>query len=252
MRDYYVYTHSVNDKVFYVGKGRGNRAYQIRSRNKYWWEVVNESKDYQTDIVYTDLDEDLAYQLEAKLIKQYGLDNLTNMIPFGPIYEGYDKNGENNPMWGKSHSPESIERIKKGIIGKRYKGVPRPKEVKNKISNTLMGREFSDEHKSALSEAQKNITEVICPHCGKVGTHNMKRYHFDNCKVVNPNNPNRTHKSKVGILLVIDTHGNETKYNSVSEASKIMCTDEHILMKHAKNGTQYKRGVYKNYKFKLI
>ena len=251
MKEYYVYIHSVNGKVFYVGKGKGRRAYKTTSRNKHWWKVVNESNNYQIDIISTDLDEDSAYQLEGKLIKHYGLGNLTNVIPFGPIYEGYDKTGENNPMWGKTHSLESIERMKLSLVGKRPKGVPRKVEVKEKISNTKMGAKFSDEHKLSLSKAQRSISEVTCPHCGKVGTHNMKRFHFDNCKVVNPN-IDRTRKSKAGALLVIDGDGNETKYNNVSVASKIMCTDKHTLMKHAKNGTQYTRGIYKNYKFKLI
>lgn len=35
----------------------------------------------------------------------------------------------------------------------------------------------------------KHAPKITCPHCGKTGgVNNMKRYHFDNCKVINPNN----------------------------------------------------------------
>ena len=37
--------------------------------------------------------------------------------------------------------------------------------------------------KSSHSRSTQNTTQVICPHCGRIGGYtNMKRYHFDKCK----------------------------------------------------------------------
>lgn len=86
-------------------------------------------------------------------------------------------------------------------------------EVRARISNTLKGREISEDLRQKYSEAQKKrwentdrstlnwhpspetlekmskarlgkkLERVECPHCGKVGGKAlMTRYHFDNCK----------------------------------------------------------------------
>ena len=77
-------------------------------------------------------------------------------------------------------------------------------ETKVKISKTLTGRKnnwghkiskarigmkrapFSDEWKRKLGDATRGIEQpkLICPHCNKTGGQsNMKRYHFNKCKV---------------------------------------------------------------------
>ena len=71
-------------------------------------------------------------------------------------------NGKKNVPQGP-HSQETIEKIRKAKIGIN-KGIARPDDVKRKIS-----------------ESKKNAPILVCPHCGKEGRHNMKRYHFDKC-----------------------------------------------------------------------
>ena len=76
--------------------------------------------------------------------------------------------GENHPMFGKT--PWS-------------KGKKLPKEIGLKISISKTGKKASEETKQKLSNAQKNLETVVCPHCGKSGKSNgMTRYHFENCK----------------------------------------------------------------------
>jgi len=76
-------------------------------------------------------------------------------------------NGENNPMYGKHHSEETKEKIRK----------------------TQLGKIISEETRANMRKASKNkITPVYkrikCPHCDKKGIiSNMKRWHFDNCKL---------------------------------------------------------------------
>lgn len=65
--------------------------------------------------------------------------------------------GNNNPFFGKTHSIETLEKLKK----------PKSKEHIEKI-RTIM----------------KNKIKLKCPHCSKeVDTLNANRWHFDNCKM---------------------------------------------------------------------
>ena len=252
MNIYYVYTHSVNDEVFYVGKGRGNRATQTRSRNRHWWNIVNKHGKPVVNIIQDNLTDEDAYSLEIKLISEYGISNLSNVSEGGKLYEnGYDMSGESNPMYGKTHSEETREKIRKRTL-KRNKETFKHSDIQNqRISESLRGKTKSDKHKENLSKAQQRIEPQICPHCGTRGTHNMKRYHFDNCKEVNTNQERHKTGTWKGYLLVTDYEGNETQYNSMSECSKILKVDIHGISNHVKNNTTYKRGIYKGYKFKI-
>lgn len=62
---------------------------------------------------------------------------------------------ELNPFYGKHHSEETLEKLRK---------------PKADTSN--------------MKFRSNNSTKVSCPHCGKEGQlTNMKRWHFDNCKI---------------------------------------------------------------------
>jgi hypothetical protein len=251
MNDYYVYTHYVNGKVFYVGKGRKNRAYETRSRNKYWWNTIKKYGEPVIEIIYSNLSETDAYLKESELIETYGLNNLTNMVSYGPISNGYDKTGKNNPMYGKEHSTKSKRKMSEIALKLQNGKYPRSTETINKLSNSLKTIPKSKSHCNNMSIAQKNIIAQKCPHCNKVGTHNMKRYHFDNCKVIQPTIDRYKTPTWKGYIIVEDNMGNITKYNSMIECSKTLKVDVHGISGHIKNGTTYKRGIYKGYKFKL-
>lgn len=67
--------------------------------------------------------------------------------------------GENHPMFGEKHKPETIEKMKGKNISE---------ETRNKLKLTNLNRKH---------------TVVICPHCNKEGGQNaMNRWHFVNCK----------------------------------------------------------------------
>ena len=90
-RGYYVYLHRALEggEVFYVGKGCGNRAWERTGRNYYWEEkVLSLGGRWEAVIVKDDLSELEAFDLEARLIKEYGGPSstggkLANYLPGG-------------------------------------------------------------------------------------------------------------------------------------------------------------------------
>lgn len=113
--------------------------------------------------------------------------------------------GSNNPFFGLKHSEKTKKHLSekfkgrspwntgkklsdehKAKVSKSCKGRIVNEESKKKLSAALKGRELSDDWKEKLSVAAKNRLKVKCPHCDKEGdTPNMKRWHFDNCKIKN-------------------------------------------------------------------
>lgn len=67
--DYYVYLHHLEDgTVFYVGKGRGDRAYSKQNRSKKWLSVINNT-NYSISFYKKDITEKEALSIELELIR---------------------------------------------------------------------------------------------------------------------------------------------------------------------------------------
>ena len=68
--DYYVYSHTgrVDDTVFYIGKGRGNRAYTKSDRSKAWKVRCHDNHGFLVDILQSNLSEQQALELEKQFL----------------------------------------------------------------------------------------------------------------------------------------------------------------------------------------
>jgi hypothetical protein len=76
-----------------------------------------------------------------------------------------ERKGYKNSFYGKTHSKETKEKIRKSVTGFKHS-----KETKEKMSALHKGK-------------KKNNKLVICIYCNREGSGpNMTRYHFDNCK----------------------------------------------------------------------
>lgn len=74
INEYYVYLHRnpFTNKIFYVGKGKGNRAYSKHGRSKAWMLYVsNNNSNFNVEIVKEHLSNTEALILEEKLISEY-------------------------------------------------------------------------------------------------------------------------------------------------------------------------------------
>ena len=205
---YYVYAYvRLDGTPYYIGKGKGNRAY---SKRHSVWVPTRESG--QIVILENNLTEVGALAIERRLIRWWGKKH-----EGGLLYNKAD-GGEGKTGYGVSipHTEETKRKISKAKMGKSYprltaanrrsaakrRGIKLSKETCQKISEAQKGRVMTEEHKENLSKAGvgrpvseetrekmrdklagRKLEKVICPHCGKVGAGGtMNRWHLDNCK----------------------------------------------------------------------
>lgn len=154
---FYVYIHRrlSDGKPFYVGKGKGKRAWRT-DRNNPFWQSVRKKHGYTVDIVFDDLDEETAFQCEKDIIlelKYFGY-TLTNLTDGGDGPSGYVYSEETKQRM--SEAQKTSEKVKEArkISSAKRKGVktgPQPN-----ISKALAGKPKSPEHIEATREARKS------------------------------------------------------------------------------------------------
>ena len=145
---YKVYKHTCPNNKVYIGitslkinirwksgKGYKNSLLFYRAINKYGWENIKH------EILYKDLTKEEAEQKEIMLIKEYN----SNNKDYGYNIECGGQTG----AIGIKRSKETLIKMRKANLGKIVS-----EETKNKISNTLKGRIFTDEHRHKKSLAQ--------------------------------------------------------------------------------------------------
>lgn len=140
-KPFYVYVHrrATDGRVFYVGKGKGNRYKSNNLRNNYWHNIVNKH-GFTHHIVMRFECEECAFSFERALIKHYGRSNLCNMTDGGEGASGvkqsdYTKElraskirGELHPFYGKKLSDEHKSKLSSSHIG-ISKGVLNPRAI---------------------------------------------------------------------------------------------------------------------------
>jgi group I intron endonuclease len=166
-----VYRHirlDTND-VFYIGVGKNEkRAYEINfRRNSYWRNIIKNTK-YKVEITHKDICYEEALSIEKYLISFYGRANknkgtLCNLTDggegtLGILVSEETRNkfrGENNYMFGKTHSKEVRERMV-NIITEKMKNP----EVRKRISDKKKGTITSENVKIKLIKSSPKRKEI--------------------------------------------------------------------------------------------
>lgn len=156
---YYVYLHLrlTDNKVFYVGMGKGNRdKFKTRPRNKHWLNIVNKYSYYV--LRYSNnLDFKEACLLEIKMIKYYGLENLSNMTKGGEGSLGLKMTTLQKEKLSKKLLSLNMKRSDetKAKISKANTGKIKSLETRAKISKANTGQHVSIETRAKLSKIHK-------------------------------------------------------------------------------------------------
>ena len=138
MEQYYVYTHlnPQTKEIFYVGIGKGNRAWnQWAGRNKFWGNYVNKH-GFEVEIVAENITRKQAGKIEIELIAHLG----RRQIEEGGTLVNRSLGGDGG-SGGYTHTEEWKRQHSERQLGKKKK--PLSQEAKEKLSKALIGREVT-------------------------------------------------------------------------------------------------------------
>ena len=139
MEQYYVYTHlnPQSKEIFYVGIGKGNRAWnQWAGRNKFWENYVNKY-GFEVEIVSENLTRNQAGKIEIELIVHLG----RRQMDEGGTLVNRSLGGDGGSI-GYTHTEEYKQKLSEDRKGKcTRKERQLSAETKEKISQKLKQRE---------------------------------------------------------------------------------------------------------------
>lgn len=158
---FYVYEHwrLDRDECFYVGKGKGVRAYNMKHRNAHHRAIqaklIREGFAVEVRIVACGLNEKTAFLIECERIafwRNVGVD-LTNVTNGGEGVSGLIMSPEARMKMrlAKLGTKQSSEMIKKRIAP--LIGRSQPRDAIEKGAAKRRGRKLSEEHKAKLVKA---------------------------------------------------------------------------------------------------
>ena len=162
---YYIYflRSSIDNLIFYVGKGSGTRMYKhleiasgtnekAKARNPHLYrkinEIVNSGGNVICEKTYESRDESEVYLKEEETIEKIGLENLTNIRPGGRGGKG----GKKGP-WSEERKLKFTESLKGRILKPR----PMSQEQKDKLSKACKGKPSHWKGKKLSEETREKM-----------------------------------------------------------------------------------------------
>jgi len=150
---FYVYLHKrpIEGTVFYVGKGKNKRAWITKSRNPHWQHVVDKHGGFEVEIVKDKLTEQEAFTLEAEIVLQYGIENLTNQT-LGGI-----------STTGMVHTQETRELQSRICKQKLEENPERLRQLTSRLEAMHEKQRNDPEYKARLSASYSRYYENLTP-----------------------------------------------------------------------------------------
>jgi len=166
---FYTYAYLREDGTpYYIGKGKGNRAYRKRYRG------VKPPKD-KSKILYLkqNISEEEAFKHEIYMIGVFGRKDLGTGIL-------YNKTNGGDGISGVVFTEEIKRKLSESRKGKKLSN-----ETKKKLSELHKGRKLSEEHIERIKETKiknggKYIYEIISPENKIFKTSNLKQFCIKN------------------------------------------------------------------------
>ncbi len=174
-REHYIYMHINidNNEIFYVGLGKGQRAYIKSGRGKFWKTYTSKYPNYQIVICENNLTIEESIDLEIKYIKDIGrrdlnLGTLVNLTNGGDGTNGYKHTNEtkliisqkskgNKYNTGRIASKETRIKNAESARNRVWSDSSRNKISFNKMGNQYMlGKKHSDETIDKIKNSQKS------------------------------------------------------------------------------------------------
>lgn len=140
-----VMSHNTTGLKYFCKTSLLDRIQRYKGSGTRWLNHLNvHGKDITVGVLgfYTDEkrcnDTALQFSKENNIVKS---DEWANLIDETGLMTGVSMKGKNNPFYGKTHSPEVIDKIRKANTGRSVnKGAYRSLEQRAKISASLKGR----------------------------------------------------------------------------------------------------------------
>ena len=159
---FYTYAHinPTTNKIFYIGKGKANRATQVGKRNQHWKNIVNKYGFRAEILAYWD-SEKAALDHEELLISCFKNMSykLANKASGGQVNSGWKHSEEYKQFMktinkGKVVSAETKEKLRIAALKRPKRIISEEHKQKNRIA--LIGRKYSAETLKKMSDSAKD------------------------------------------------------------------------------------------------
>ena len=160
----FVYRHIRKDKntPFYIGIGKNeDRAYSKSNRNLHWNRIVSKT-DYVVDILFDDINYDIAKEKEKEFINLYKRDcdggTLCNITLGGEGALGLIHTEESKKKMGEPNKGKTISKEHRKIISKIHSGKKHSDEWKMEMSKKMSGENNHNYGRKASDSTRTKMT----------------------------------------------------------------------------------------------